>query len=236
MRDLRNEIGELTVQQEALLAEMARQGRITVDSLRIQSNQLVDFQGTVTQSLRRILSELETLGELSGQNQRAISQMRDQLVALQRSVRGGGSATVGEDESGEERTAQESAEAMYSAAMEQFTRGSSRAAEVGFTQFIETYPRHELTPLAHFNLADTYAQDERWEDALEEFELIPERFPGAQRVPDALYRIGLIYMDELDRPGEGRRYLERVVSSYPGSGAAELAQRALDRSGGEGLR
>ena len=235
VRDLQTEIRDLTESQQVVVAELERQRRITADTLRTQRDQLVDFQGTVMQSLRRILTQLETLQELTGQNQRTIAQMRDQLVSLQQRVRGGGAVTGGPPLGGE-RPADQSAEEMYSAAMESFTRGTTRAAEVGFRTFIETYPRHELTPLAHFNLGDTYAQDGRYEDAIAEFAKIPERFPGSNRVPDALYRIGRIHLDELDQPDEGRRHLERVVNSYPESPAAQLARRLLEGSGGEDLR
>ncbi|MGD2069631.1 MAG: tol-pal system protein YbgF [Gemmatimonadota bacterium] len=231
LRNVETRIDQLSGRQEAVLQELQRQSRITVDTLRTQSDQLVDLRGNINQSLRQILAELETLRELTGQNQRTIASMRDQLLTLQQRMRSG-APPAGEGLAGQEGVSEESPEAMYSAAMDAFQRGSLVSAEIGFRRFLQTFPESELAPLAHFNLGDVYYQDERFEQAVQEFEKIPERFPANNRVPDALYRIGVIYLQELERPEDGRRFLERVVNSYPDSGAAGLAQRALDESGG----
>lgn len=231
LRDVQTEIRAMSARQDDLLAELRRQGRSTVDTLRTQSNQLVDLRGNVDQSLREILRELGTLRELTGENQRTLASVRDQVALLQRSVRTGvPPSDVGV--AGEPGEADRSAERMYSAAMASFNRGSIRGAEVGFRNFIQQHPAHELTPLAHYHLADTYVQDGRFEEAVEEFSTIPERFPTSDRVPQALYRIGLLYLRDLDEPDEGRRYLQRVVNTYPDSPTAGLAQRALSESGG----
>lgn len=231
LRDVRTEIGELADQQSRLLAELERQSRITVDTLRTQSNQLFDLRGNINQALQEMRTILREVRELSGQNQRTIAQLRDQVAQLQRSMRTGG-GMAGSGPVGAERAADETPEALYRSAMEAFNRDSRRAAELGFQQFIEAFPDHELTPLAHYNLADVYTQDERFREAIEEFSKVPERFPTDPKVADALYRVGLIYLDELGQPEEARRYLERVVNTYPESAPAALAEERLQGMGG----
>ena len=46
------------------------------------------------------------------------------------------------------------------------------------------------------------------------------------RVPDALYRIGLIHL-ELGNPDDAEQFFERVVNTWPDSDAAELARSEL---------
>ena len=49
-------------------------------------------------------------------------------------------------------------------------------------------------------------------------------------MPDALYRVGLLYV-ELDELDDARIYLQRVVNTYPESDAAALAGRKLAEIG-----
>ena len=70
-------------------------------------------------------------------------------------------------------------------------------------------------------------QEDRIEDALEAFEEIPELFPTAPKVPEALYRIALLQL-ELERESDAEATLERIVNSYPDAGVALLAQEKLD--------
>ena len=69
-------------------------------------------------------------------------------------------------------------------------------------------------------------QENRLDEAIEAFLRLPELFPTADRVPQALYRVGSIYelQGNLD---QAVIYLERVVNTYPDSGAAELARELL---------
>jgi len=222
-------IQDLASRTDAVLAELQLQGRITADTLRTQSNQLLDFQGSVTQQLRLILSELDQLGELVGQNQLTIASVRDQLETMS-SVMARGATVDPEQErptSGDVNAPVE----MYNSAARQFNRGSLTAARIGYETFLQTYPNDELAPEAMYYLADILVQQERDEDAIEAFEEIPALHPGDPQVPRAFYRIGLL-QEGLGDEEEARRVLEIVVNSYADSSVADLAQEALDRLGG----
>jgi TolA-binding protein len=58
------------------------------------------------------------------------------------------------------------------------------------------------------------------------FEQVVERFPGSDRAPLALYKIGL----DAERRGDlaaARLYFQRVVAGYPRSDEADLARAKL---------
>jgi len=239
LRDVQTDIRELAEQQEALLTEIDRQNRMTLDTLRTQSSQLTDVRGNVSQQLRQVVDQLERLTELTGQNQRALQALRDQLVALERrGAYGGGMAggggTMGGDAGGDGEAMGDvpAPEVAYTEANSHFNRGSLTAARIGFQQFLQAYPNHDLAPLAHAKLADILVQEERFEEAIEAFERIPELYPGHQQVPDAIYRIGVMHM-ELGEMQAARRAFERVINSYPDSGMADLARDRLEEIGGE---
>ena len=55
---------------------------------------------------------------------------------------------------------------------------------------------------------------------------IPQMYPSSPRVPEALYRAALLH-EELGETEEARTLLERVISGFPDSDVAELAQQKL---------
>lgn len=236
VRDLRAEIERLHQRQDALLQELRTLAEANRDSLDRHGDVLFDLRGELGQQLVEIQAQLVTLQELTGQGQRNLAALRDQIEAQrtrfsQPPAESGDTLRGGEGagrEAGGDPPSAGGAEELYNAGIEQFNRGSFRTARRAFERFLQSYPTHSLAPDATFYLAQTMVQEGRHEEAVESFQRISELFPGSSRVPQALYRIGILYLEELGDTEEARRYLERVVNSYPDSGVAELAQERLD--------
>lgn len=230
IRDMQNAMRAMSAGQDSVLRQLYREQALTQDTLRTQTSRLFEIRGDLSVQIQRILDELATLRELTGQNQRTLSSVRDQLDALRRTgLAAPATAAGGADSPGllpgpAQPTG--SAEAAYNAAVEQFNRGSLTAARLTFERFLQEYPNSRLAADAHFYLADILVQHGDLPAALEAFEVIPRRFPQAAKVPDALYRIGLLHLEQGDRD-QARRYLERVVNTYPDSTVAQLASERL---------
>ena len=227
LRNLRLEIQTLAARQDSLFSVLRRETVSTQDTLREASLQLFDFRGEIARQLGAIHESLTRLEALTGENQRGISGMRDQLANLRR-AQSGQSVTEGAPPAGVEEASPGAgdAESIYNAAVAQFNRGSLATARTAFQQFLQAFPSHRLAPDAHFYLADILVQEDRLEDALDAFQEIPELFPTASKVPDAMYRSALLQID-LGRNADARATLERVVNTYPGSGVATLARDKL---------
>lgn len=118
------------------------------------------------------------------------------------------------------------ADATYAAALQQYQRGQLATAQSAFRDFVEQHGNHPLAPDARFFLADILAQQDHPQEAIAAFNQIPELHPTSARVPDALYRIALLHLELGDR-AEGRRFLDRVVNTYPDSNAAGPAREKL---------
>lgn len=231
--DLRNvqlEIRALGARQDSLMALMRRDMLSTQDTVRGQSLQLYDFRGEIFRQLREISDGLSRLEALSGETQRGIVGVRDQLANLRRTSGGGAVLPEGGDPTGVSDPGQPSAagdaEGIFNAAVGQFNRGSLSTARTAFEQFLQAYPGHALAPDAYYFLASILVQEDRLEDALEAFQRIPETFPTAAKVPETLYRIALLQIELGDR-SDARATLERIVNTYPGTGTALLAAEKL---------
>jgi tol-pal system protein YbgF len=231
MRNVRLELQALAARQDSFIAELRRETRSTQDTVRQQADQMFDFRGELFRQLRAMNESLMRLEALTGENQRGIAGMRDQLANMR-----GGAVAAEPAQAGVQPGAAGAgggggdAQEMFNAGVDQFNRGSLTAASAAFQSFLQAYPTHPLAPDAHFYLADILYQQNRLQDALDGFGEIPELFPTATKVPDALYRMGLI-QNELGNTSEARATLQRVVNSYPDSEAATLAAAKLREIG-----
>lgn len=233
VRDLQEEVRALAAQQRAAVASLEALNRAVQDTLRGQSDALLESRGEILRRLRLLEEQLTTLQELTGQNQRALTLVRD-LLESQRG--GAGLSPIRTDtppgQAMDPRFQAEAggAEETFNAAVTQFQRGSFSTARRAFQQFLQQYPTHRLAPHAHFYLADILVQENRLEEAVQAFLRIGELFPASEKVPDAYYRVGVIYI-QMNKLEDARRYLQRVINSYPNSAAAALARERLAEIG-----
>jgi tol-pal system protein YbgF len=231
LRDVQSELRALSAQQREIFTELTGLNLAVQDTLRGQSDALFESRGETIRRLREMEQELLTIQELMRLNLQGLATVRDLLEGRGPSVSG---LTRTDTEPGQrmdmelvpEAPGASGAVEMYNAAVTQFNRGSTSTARRAFEQFLQTYPNDALAPDAHYYLADILVQENRLDEAIRAFLRVPELFPTAQKVPEAFYRVGILYL-ELNQREDARAYLERVVNSYPESGAAVLARERL---------
>ena len=106
--------------------------------------------------------------------------------------------------------------------------GRLAQARMVFSRLVTDFPRDPLASRAQFNLGNILQQENRLDEAIEEFLKVSVNHPAADETPVALYRIARIYVLQEDMD-TAESYLQRVVSSYSDSPAADLAQEELER-------
>jgi len=228
VRDLQDSILELHAQQNALLRELQRDQDAMVDSLQLVTRGLQDFRGETLRRVTNMEDHLLRIQELTGLSQQQLSTLRDELDrdrALSTLGPGGGPGGFQFQDA-----PPGVAEDVYFAALAQFQRGGLTTARMGFEDVVENYPNDPLAPEARYLLADILVQEGQVDQAIAAFLAIPEFHPAAPRVPDALYRAAMLHVQEGDRSA-ARPLLERIVNTWPDSGAADLAREALQELG-----
>jgi tol-pal system protein YbgF len=220
VRDLRESIVELSAQQNAILRELQAQQRAQVDSLAVLQRGVLDFRGEALRRMMSIEDQLLRTQELAGLSQQELSRLRDQLERDRAaactpqgfpSTEPGGGQTAGE---------------IYTSAQTALRTGGLTAARMGFQLVVESYPNDPLTPEARYYLADILEQEGDREAAVVAFLAVQEYHPSAPRVPDALYRAASLQL-QLGNREDARSLFDRVVNTWPESGAASLAREAL---------
>lgn len=88
---------------------------------------------------------------------------------------------------------------------------------------IDQYPAGEFTPNAYYWIGEIHLYTEALELARQALVQVTTLFPDHTKVPDALYKLGVVY----HRLGDNERalqYLDRVAAEHTGHTAAELAR------------
>ncbi len=233
LRRLQNEVAAQAVLQETQTRELFAAIQALQDSLQaqsaIQSEIVVDTQGGIARELRDIQTQLSQLTQLTGQIQRVVALMSERLRAE------GARVTVSPQRADPDSLAAgfrrgggdpADCDGTFEAAVVEFNRQSLSTARMAFNRFLAECAEHRSATTAQFNLGDILEQENRLDEAIDQFLLVPRLSPTADLAPVALYRVALIYVlrENVDMAVS---YLERVVS-YPDSDAAGPARELLD--------
>jgi len=242
-------------QQDQMMLDQARlEDRMQQLERKVDNQSLLEMSRKVTaleQELRDLRGAVESL---QFEQQGLVNRQRDQYLDIDsrlQSLEGGrGSAAAGAAagalvagagqassasapaplQSGPAAASEQDA---YNAAFNQLKDGRYEQAAAGFTQFLATYPKSNLSDNAQYWLAETFYVRRQFDKALEAFSLVSKDYPESRKMPDALLKIGYCNY-ELQRWSEAKAALGQVTQRFPDSTAARLASQRLDRIRTEG--
>ncbi|MGZ5957886.1 MAG: tetratricopeptide repeat protein [Myxococcaceae bacterium] len=104
--------------------------------------------------------------------------------------------------------------------------GDIPAARSLYTEFVRKWPKDDLAGDAHFALAESYYGQDNCPEALPEYGQLIKNFGKSRSVPLAYVRSGDCFA-RLKNPEAARLAYEQVLSDYPKSSEAKLAQKGL---------
>jgi len=116
---------------------------------------------------------------------------------------------------------------IYKDAYDTYQKGDSEGARRKFEAFLKQYPNTDLSDNAQFWIGETYYVKKDYEKAILEYEKVIVKYPEGDKVPAALLKQGLAFLELGDR-ANARNLLRRVIDRYPQSEQAEIAKKRLD--------
>ncbi|CAM5764162.1 tol-pal system protein YbgF [Bosea minatitlanensis] len=125
-------------------------------------------------------------------------------------------------------TAKEAYDAAYAA----LRRRAYEQAEMGFRQFLQSYPRDRLAVEATYWLGESYMQRQRYREAAEQFLKISKESPRSPKAPDSLLRLGMA-LNGLGAKEQACATYAKVGVDYPQASSAvrNAVSRERRRSG-----
>lgn len=211
----------LNRQQEVASADSA-----LIESLLFQ---LQDLQSQVAEQ-RGIIDELSYQVQILQQEQKQryvdldkrIQQLQERALTAPTS-----SVTEALDDSQQAAMTDEEILAEYNAAKalmldKKFDESISKLAI-----FAKKHPEHPLTPNAWYWIGEIYLVQRNSTEAQNAFARIVENYSGHDKVPDSLYKLGVI-AQQAAQPQQASAYFERVIAEFPNSQSAKLAKARLE--------
>jgi tol-pal system protein YbgF len=118
------------------------------------------------------------------------------------------------------------ARSAYERAFNLLKQGRYDLASQSFKAFLETYPDADYGDNAQYWLAEANYAEKKYDQALIEFKKVIDKYPNSPKRADAMLKIGYTY-DELGNKKLAMETLNSIVSTYPNSTAARLAQKRM---------
>ena len=102
-------------------------------------------------------------------------------------------------------------------------REAYQQAVAMFSELIETYPAGDFTPNAFYWSGEIHLYTDELELARQAFVQVVNLFGDHDKIPDALYKLGVVY-HRLGDNESALRYLDRVVAEHGDHTASSLAR------------
>lgn len=115
---------------------------------------------------------------------------------------------------------------LYDQANQDLTQGRYALALQGFRDFVRRYPSGELADNAQYGVGECFFAQSRFDSAAVEYARVESGWPTGDRVPAALYKLGLS-REKQGQDDAAKKSFEDLVKRYPNSGEAQLARERL---------
>lgn len=184
------------------------------------------------QEIARIRGQLELLNNDGDQAQKRQKDFYIDLDSRLRKLEGNlqTAAPAGEQSApAESRPADPAQEAReYEAAINLLRGGKHADAIAAFKKFIQTWPKSNFQPGAHFWTAAALAQTKDYAGAKEYYSRLVQNWPDDSMAPDAL--LGQANVEQSAGAAKtSRGTLEKLIAAYPNSDAAKTARQRIKK-------
>ncbi len=89
----------------------------------------------------------------------------------------------------------------------------------------------KLSEEEYYNKAREAYAKEKYEQALQNFKLLVEKYPQGKKAAEASFMLGFINANDLKNYDEARKYYTEFIKKYPDHDLADDAQYELDNLG-----
>jgi tol-pal system protein YbgF len=118
---------------------------------------------------------------------------------------------------------------VYDAAYLDLTKGKYDLAITGFSNYLKYFPETEQADNAQYWLGECYYAKKNYTKAAIEFHQVLEDYSTGDKVPSALYKLGLSLL-EIKSVGQANKYFQELVDKYPNTEEAKLAKEKLKKN------
>ena len=115
---------------------------------------------------------------------------------------------------------------LYQMAYDSVIKSNFDLSIAEFDQYLSIYPKGRFVANAHYWKGQAYLYLNRYDEAVESYEVIGNLHQSSAKLPDALYGLALSY-EGMGNIIEARRLLSDIRRRFPNTGVANLADTRL---------
>lgn len=199
------------------------------DSIASLNLRLTRLRAETQADVRNMRQEVNQMLEVTGQSERRIRELREQVDRRSRPPEPAPAASTA---NGDTTTASQPVpsapgpDELLQIGRDQLTRGGNSAARAAFTDLLARYPESEQASEAQFFLAEAHAAEGSTAAADSAYATVVAKYPTSTRAATALYKRGVM-AQTAGRRTAARRLFNELIAQYATSDEAELARERL---------
>jgi tol-pal system protein YbgF len=116
---------------------------------------------------------------------------------------------------------------LYSKAKDSFDNNDLETARIQFVNFLKKYPQSDDADNAQFWMGEIYFREKWYEKAILEYQKVIEEYPNGNKVPSALLKQGLSFLELSDKTNASL-ILKELTKKYPNAPESKLARKKLN--------
>ncbi|MDQ1349818.1 MAG: hypothetical protein QG657_119, partial [Acidobacteriota bacterium] len=180
-------------------------------------------QSDNNQDRENLLLSLQFIKEELNELKNSIGKINDRLLSMPAMTAPASAENTGTTA---ETGAVQSPESIYYTAYSDYIKKNYDLAVEGFKQFIKLYPNHGLADNSLYWIGECYYSQKKYQEAVDTFQELKTNYADGDKVPDAILKEGFALI-EMGKQTEGIDVLKEVISKFPLSEEASLAQQKI---------
>jgi tol-pal system protein YbgF len=209
------------------IVEVLRTLRALNDSIAALNLRITRLRAETQAEVRTMRQEVNQVLEVTGQSERRIRELRDQIDRRsQQSATTQPAGTNGDTTGVAETTTGPDAAELLQIGRGQLTRGANSAARAALTDLLTRFPNSEYAAEAQFLLAEAHAAEGSTAAADSAYSIVVTKYPSSTRAATSLYKRGVL-AQTAGRRTAARRLFNQLIDQYADSDEADLARERL---------
>lgn len=119
---------------------------------------------------------------------------------------------------------------LYEQATQDLTQGRYAMALGGFRDYVRRFADTDLADNAQYGVGESFFALAAFDSASVEYQRVPDAWPKGDKVPAALYKLGLS-REKLGDSAGAKRAFDDLIKRFPNSGEAQLARERVGSAG-----
>ncbi len=204
-----------------------------VGSVRQGQAQLANRVEEIQSELMRLSGLLEQMDHRMNKMEEDEKLFRDEIQQQMADLRGeiehvqsSGGAAI--SSSRPEKPRSKGSDTLYKKGLDLYKQGRFHDAKKAFSAFIRENSSSPKVANAHFWIGECEYKLQRYEEAILEYQKVLSNFPKSNKVPDALLKQGLAFL-QLGDSESARIVLKKLIRKFPRSPQASVAKKQLAR-------